>query len=79
MNEYHIPVMLQEVLDFLKIQQGSWYIDCNLGGGGHTEGILSKGGKVVGIDLDTDAITHVSRRHSIALEKKRGPFSGSLR
>lgn len=60
MSDYHIPVMLKEVLENLQIKQGEWYVDCNLGGGGHTTGILEKGGSVLGIDLDSDAIEEVS-------------------
>lgn len=56
MSDYHIPVMLKEVLEMLQIKKRHWYVDCNLGGGGHTKGILEKGGKVIGIDLDPDAI-----------------------
>lgn len=65
MSDYHIPVMLKEVLDFLNIKKDHWYVDCNLGGGGHTEGILKKGGKVIGIDLDPDAIKEVAKNHAI--------------
>lgn len=53
--------MLKEVLDFLKIKEGHWYVDCNLGGGGHTTGILEAGGNVLGIDLDPDAIWEVTK------------------
>jgi len=60
MSTYHIPVMLKEVLEFLDIKKDCWYVDCNLGGGGHTEGILEAGGNVLGIDLDPDAISEVS-------------------
>ena len=56
MSDYHIPVMLYEVLENLEIKPGGWYVDCNLGGGGHTGEILEKGGKVIGIDLDKEAI-----------------------
>ncbi len=64
MSTYHIPVMLNEVLDYLNVKKDSWYIDCNLGGGGHTEGILKKGGNVLGIDLDNDAISEVQKKLS---------------
>jgi len=60
MSAYHNPVMLEDVLKFLKIKEGNWYVDCNLGGGGHTKGILELGGNVLGIDLDPDAINEVS-------------------
>lgn len=53
--------MLKETLEFLNIKKDGWYVDCNLGGGGHTSGILEKGGNVLGIDLDPDAITEVNQ------------------
>jgi 16S rRNA (cytosine1402-N4)-methyltransferase len=61
MSEYHIPVMLVEVINLLDIKPGKWYIDCNLGGGGHTKEILNRGGKVLGIDLDADSIHRVAK------------------
>lgn len=67
MSTYHIPVMPKETLDFLKIEKDHWYIDCNLGGGGHTELILQAGGKVIGIDLDADAINEVAKNHNLAV------------
>ncbi len=62
MSDYHIPVMPKESIEFLNIKNGEWYIDCNLGGGGHTELILKAGGNVLGIDLDPDAIWEVRKR-----------------
>jgi 16S rRNA (cytosine1402-N4)-methyltransferase len=37
---YHKPVMLEECMDSLAVKQGGLYIDCTLGGGGHTKGKL---------------------------------------
>ena len=68
MSDYHIPVMLKEVLELLNIQKDHWYIDCNLGGGGHTKAILEAGGKVIGIDLDSDSIRHVIYDFNPALQ-----------
>jgi len=48
--------MLKEVLSYLAIKPGHWYIDCNLGGGGHTRGILEAGGKVLGKPMDISGI-----------------------
>ena len=59
--DYHTPVLLREVLDGLRIEPGKKYIDATLGGGGHTESILQLGGKVLGIDVDQDAIDFVSK------------------
>jgi 16S rRNA (cytosine1402-N4)-methyltransferase len=54
----HIPVLLKEVLDALKVKPGGRYIDCTLGSGGHAKAILESsqpGGKLLGIDADLDA------------------------
>ena len=55
---FHIPVMISEVLDFLKVVEGGIYIDCTLGGGGHTRAILEKGGRVIGIDRNAGAVEY---------------------
>lgn len=70
MSNFHIPVLLEEALKGLNIQPGAWYIDCNLGGGGHTEEILKKGGKVLGIDLDRDAILEVAKNHNLEIVQR---------
>lgn len=72
MSNYHIPVMLKEVLEYLDIKPNYWYIDCNLGGGGHTEGILKAGGKVLGIDLDPEAISEVAKNHQLEIKEVNG-------
>jgi 16S rRNA (cytosine1402-N4)-methyltransferase len=59
MNMYHVPVMLTEVIENLCPKFEGVYIDCNLGSGGHTKEILRRGGKVLGIDADSEAITEV--------------------
>lgn len=52
----HIPVLLNEVLEYLDPQLDSNYVDCTLNGGGHTRAILEKNGrgKVLGIEVDKD-------------------------
>ena len=59
MSEFkHIPIMLKEVLELLKPERGGIYADGTLGGGGHSEAILTAlpdGGKLYGIDRDMDA------------------------
>lgn len=56
---YHQSVLLKEVIEFLRIERGARYIDATLGGGGHTLEILKRGGKVLGIDCDEEAIGFV--------------------
>jgi len=63
-DTYHTPVLLQEVLDNLQIQQNEKYIDATLGGGGHTSEILRRGGRVLAIDADADALQFVESRKS---------------
>ena len=56
MADYHVPVLLNEVITNLNVQPGMWYIDATTGGGGHSEAILKHGGKVIGIDQDPEAL-----------------------
>ncbi|MGL4608889.1 MAG: 16S rRNA (cytosine(1402)-N(4))-methyltransferase RsmH [Trueperaceae bacterium] len=48
----HIPVMLDECLNALKLQAGHWYIDGTFGAGGHTRALLERGVNVLAIDQD---------------------------
>ncbi|MFH1460448.1 MAG: 16S rRNA (cytosine(1402)-N(4))-methyltransferase RsmH [Candidatus Omnitrophota bacterium] len=56
----HTPVMYDEVVAYLKLSPGKVIVDCTLGEGGHSEGILRKitpGGQLIGIDQDDDALS----------------------
>lgn len=57
-NTYHIPVMLQQCIEGLKIKDNGIYVDTTLGGAGHTRAILESNptAKVVAFDQDADAI-----------------------
>jgi 16S rRNA (cytosine1402-N4)-methyltransferase len=61
-NDFHEAVLLKEVLAHLQINTGGKYIDATIGGGGHTQAILSQGGKVLGIDQDQDSLDFVQKR-----------------
>jgi len=55
---YHVPVLLNEVIELLDIQPDGVYVDCTFGGGGHSRAILDKlgaNGKLVAFDQDADA------------------------
>ncbi|MBI5812585.1 MAG: 16S rRNA (cytosine(1402)-N(4))-methyltransferase RsmH [Meiothermus silvanus] len=52
----HISVLYDEALNYLNVKPGGLYVDATLGGGGHTQGILQRGGRVVGFDQDPAAI-----------------------
>lgn len=48
--------MVEEVLHFIKVRKGGVYIDATVGAGGHTKEIVSKGGRVLGIDCDPKSL-----------------------
>ena len=58
----HISVMFDECMAGLNLSTGKLIVDGTLGGGGHTEGILKEGCKVIGIDKDSDAIERCRER-----------------
>ena len=57
-EDYHIPVLLNEVIENFNIKPDGVYVDCTFGGGGHAKAILQKlgeKGKLVAFDQDVDA------------------------
>jgi 16S rRNA (cytosine1402-N4)-methyltransferase len=54
----HISVLYDEVIEALQISPGACYIDGTLGAGGHTRGILQRGGRVMAFDWDPAAISY---------------------
>lgn len=61
----HEPVLLQEVIDNLKIDPAGIYVDGTLGGAGHSYEIASRltnGGHLFGVDQDKDAIAAATKR-----------------
>lgn len=69
---WHTPVLLEEVLDFLRIQADGTYVDATIGTGGHAEAILARltSGRLIGVDRDSMAL-------EIAQERLR-PFQSKL-
>lgn len=70
---YHVPIMVNEVIDLLAPERGGIFVDGTLGGGGHSEAILKalpEGGRLYGIDRDDEAIAEASKRLS--------PYAGSF-
>lgn len=62
---YHVPIMVDEVVEFLAVEPGGTYIDGTAGGGGHTAAILdacAPDGRVLSIDRDPEAIAEVRER-----------------
>ena len=58
-REFHIPVLVSEVLEGLITNRDGIYVDATVGGGGHAAAILSRlseSGRLIGIDRDAEAI-----------------------
>jgi 16S rRNA (cytosine1402-N4)-methyltransferase len=60
----HVPVLLHEAVEGLKIRNGGVYVDGTVGNGGHSEAILSTNDsvRVIALDLDTDALRRSRER-----------------
>lgn len=59
MDFHHVPVLLEETLDGLAIDPDGTYVDCTLGGGGHSYEIarrLGPKGRLIGLDQDDNAL-----------------------
>lgn len=55
----HVPVLLDEIIEFLNPKPGEVFVDCTLGGGGHSKAIITRilpGGFLIGIDQDVNAL-----------------------
>jgi 16S rRNA (cytosine1402-N4)-methyltransferase len=61
----HVPVLLNETLEGLNINPSGVYVDCTVGGAGHSVEIakrLTDGGRLIGLDRDPDAIAVATER-----------------
>ncbi|HYE10655.1 MAG TPA: 16S rRNA (cytosine(1402)-N(4))-methyltransferase RsmH [Patescibacteria group bacterium] len=73
MEFVHIPVLLNQTIENLNIKPGGVYVDCTLGGAGHSSEIAKRiqpGGTLIGIDQDQNAIN--------AAKQKLEPYKDSI-
>jgi 16S rRNA (cytosine1402-N4)-methyltransferase len=76
----HTPVLLEEVLEWLRVRPDGTYIDATLGAGGHSEAIAKRltTGKLIGLDRDAQALELARERLKSFDEKVKlvqSPFS----
>lgn len=70
----HIPVLLQETVEYLNVEKNKNYIDATGGSGGHSKEILKRNyprGKVLIIDLDDQAIKVLKEEFTKELKNNR--------
>ncbi len=76
----HTPVLLEEVLEWLRIRPEGTYIDATLGAGGHSEAIAKRltSGKLISLDRDAQALGLARERlksFGETVRLVRSPFS----
>lgn len=81
---YHIPALLSQSLDALDLRPDGVYVDCTLGGGGHSRAILasldgSKGGRLLSFDQDRDAISRAETDPDFCGNPAFTPVLGNFR
>jgi 16S rRNA (cytosine1402-N4)-methyltransferase len=60
----HVPVLVEEVMTFLRCESGRTYVDATLGGGGHASEILKQtapDGVVIGCEWDEEALSEARK------------------
>ncbi|MCR5830411.1 MAG: 16S rRNA (cytosine(1402)-N(4))-methyltransferase RsmH [Lachnospiraceae bacterium] len=70
-NFEHVPVMLEEVLEGLKIREDGIYVDATVGGAGHSFEIAArlKSGRLICLDQDSEAIEAAGNRLKVYGER----------
>ena len=77
-SEYHESVLLDEVTHYLAPDDNKLFPDATLGGGGHSEQLLKRGAKVIGLDQDPAALSFAKARLS-SYDDKFGAIQGNFR
>ena len=72
-NFYHLPVMLNEIDQYLMTKDTGYYVDCTFGGGGHSLYLLNKynGIKIIAFDQDTDSLKRFNENPELQRFKDR--------
>jgi 16S rRNA (cytosine1402-N4)-methyltransferase len=66
MSYSHEPVLLNEIIEWLKPDKGGTFVDCTLGLGGHTQALLAAAPEtqVIALDQDEEALA-IARTHLV--------------
>ena len=70
----HLPVMLEQIVEYLEPAPGRKLVDATFGAGGHSRALLAAGAEVIGIDQDSEALAHAKAIESESFRFVRGNF-----
>jgi 16S rRNA (cytosine1402-N4)-methyltransferase len=70
-SKQHQPVLLEETVNFLAIKKSQHYLDATFGRGGHTQAILDRGGLVIALDFDQEAIEAGQKKFAQEIEHNK--------
>jgi 16S rRNA (cytosine1402-N4)-methyltransferase len=79
----HVPVLVEEVIEYLAPQPGGVYVDCTFGGGGHSRRIAAAmgRGRLFAFDKDPSvlgrAAAAMTAADGVAFEAVEGDFAGA--
>jgi 16S rRNA (cytosine1402-N4)-methyltransferase len=68
----HVPVLFDDVMEYLQVRPGGVYVDATLGFGGHASGIarrLGAAGRLIGFDRDPEAMSRAQERLTALAEE----------
>lgn len=74
---YHVPALLNETMEGLKINPDGIYVDVTFGGGGHSRAILERlgeNGKLIAFDQDEDVLENVPDDERLVFVKSNFRF-----
>jgi 16S rRNA (cytosine1402-N4)-methyltransferase len=74
-TERHVPVLLQDAIEFLRVRPGGTYVDCTLGLAGHSSEIarrLGAEGRLIAFDRDSEALS-LAKAKLARLANELGP------
>src|SRR3989338_7872285 len=77
----HVPVLCEEIMESLKVNNEGTYLDATFGWGGHTEAIFLRApqAKVVAMDRDSETLKFAQQRFSKILNKNLFLMHGNFK
>ena len=61
-SDFHVPVLLDEIVSALEPAPGKLILDGTVGGGGHALALLARGASIIACDQDPDALAAAAKR-----------------